>query len=211
MTAEETKEKIFSDEAFVLEEVKRLQFFYGLKREIRYGEERSDMSNPESVAEHVYGMYVLLNYFLPLEDIESNWSRERIEKMILLHDLDEVITGDKIGYLKTKEDVANEEVALIDVYKAIPESMREESELLLKEYHKRETPEAKFVKAIDKIEPIVHLFNEGGKELLARMKTTYEQNASIKIQFFEEFPVIMHFYKVTSTQMFKEGFFFEES
>jgi len=195
-----TKEK-------VLEEVKKLQFFYGLKREIRFGETRTDTTNPESVAEHIYGMHVLFDYFLPLEDPEGKLDKERMRKMITFHDIDEVITGDIVGYLKTEEDKQAEREATITILKGAPESMRQTLTDTLDEYEERESAESRFVKAIDKMDPVIHVFNQNGKELLNRMKTTRDQHDSIKKPYFVGFPIMDKFYSILIEEMDAEGFF----
>ena len=191
----------------VLEEVKKLQFFYGLKREIRFGESRTDATNPESVAEHIYGMHVLFDYFLPLEDPEGNWDKERIRKMITFHDIDEVITGDIVGYLKTEKDKQAEREATKEILEGAPDSMRQTLTDTLEEYEKRESVESRFVKAIDKMDPVIQIFNQNGKELLNRMNTTRDQHDSIKKPYFIGFPIMDRFYSVLIEEMDAEGFF----
>jgi len=187
--------------------MKKLQFFYGLKHEIRFGETRTDATSPESVAEHVYGMHVLCDYFLPLEDPESKLDVERIRKMITFHDVDEVITGDIIGYLKTAKDKQEEAKATITVLSKTPDSMRQMLTGTLREYEARESAESQFVKALDKIEPVVQVFNQSGKELLNRMQTTRAQHDSIKKPYFKNFPIIDCFYSVVIEEMDQQDFF----
>lgn len=100
-----------------------------------------------------------------------------------------------------------EEEARVSVLQSIPESMRTILTPILHEYEARETIEAKFVKAIDKIEPVVHLLNPIGKDLLNRMGTTRAQHDSIKLPYFKPFPVINRFYDVAIEKMDSEGYF----
>ena len=208
MTVAETKEKLFASGEFVFEEFQRLQFFFGLKHEIRYKNERTIVKDAyDSVAEHVYGMHIAFQYFWPLEDEHKSWDATMMLSMITLHDIEEVITGDVIGYDKTEADRQAEAQAMQGVFTKTPEFMKDNVKTLLEAYEKRESKEAKFVKAIDKIEPLIHLYNQEGKEMLHVMGTTFEQNASIKVPHFKEFPVIMRFYEVIASRMKKEGFF----
>ncbi|MEY2665811.1 MAG: hypothetical protein RLZZ480_916, partial [Candidatus Parcubacteria bacterium] len=92
----------------VLRETARLQYLYGLKKVIRYDQNRHETDSTESVAEHVYGMIILAQYFLPLENPEGNWDRARLYEMISVHDVDEIETGDVLGYTKTAETRALE-------------------------------------------------------------------------------------------------------
>ena len=107
---------------------------FGLKTKIRYGEERSEIIDTESVAEHIYGMMILNEYFLTLEDKNNAFDRIRINRMILLHDIDEIETGDMIGYLKTDAHREIERGAQEKVIAKIPESLRESMITLLDEY-----------------------------------------------------------------------------
>ncbi len=206
---EETRKKLLTSDEFVFSELKKLQLLNELKSEIRYGQEREVGDYGDSVAEHIFGMHIAFQYFLPLENPSFDWDKSKMLEMITLHDIDEVITGDTIGYDKTDAHRKAEVLAMKEILQKMPQHMTDNSKALLDEYHERTTIEAKFVKAIDKIETLIYLFEPKGKELLHRMKTTFDQNASIKVQFFEEFPVIMHFYEVCSKRMCEEGYFVE--
>jgi len=194
-------------EVEVLEEIKKLQFFNGLKHEMRYDQKRSTDDGADTVAEHVYGMHILFDYFWPLEDPEKHWDQAKMRLMINYHDLDEVVVGDVIGYLKTAEHKAAEVEAMKTVLESVPQSMRDMIAAIVEEYETRETTEAKFVKAIDKIEPVIQLLNDNGKELLHRMGTTREQHDSIKLPYFLPFPTIKAFYDVAIEKMDREGYF----
>ncbi len=190
----------------ILQEVEKLTYLFGLKYEIRYEQKRGDET--ESVAEHIYGMHILAHYFLELEDSEKKWDRERIFSMITWHDIDELETGDMIGYKKTDADRAREETASNTVLEKLPLCLKEPITVVTHEYHKKETIEAKFVKAIDKIEPNFHLWNEAGKKTLLENKTTEAEQRSIKDPFFREFPYIQQFSEVMTVHMRENGFFY---
>jgi 5'-deoxynucleotidase YfbR-like HD superfamily hydrolase len=206
MKAKDVIVKLLADEAFVLAEMRRLQWLFGLKHEIRYGQKRVNCGG-DSVAEHLYGMQVAFHYFWPLEDQGREWNSEKMLSMITWHDVDEIVVGDTIGYDKTDEHRQAEEQAMEEVYKNLPCHLTASVKALIEEYNAKTTAEARFVKAIDKIEPLIHLFTPEGKDLLQRMGTTFEQNASIKLPFFQDFPVIKRFYEVCSTKMREEGYF----
>lgn len=207
MTVAETREKLLTDDEFLFAEFIRLQWFFGLKYEMRYDEERDNYTGGDSVAEHIYGMMVLFHYFWPLEDLGGKWDKAKILSMVTWHDADELVTGDTTGYLKTEAHREAERAALPVVEKNLPASMRIETMSIIHEYEDRQSTEAKFTKALDKIEPLFHLYNDHGKAHLQRAKTTFAQNASIKVPFFHDFPVIMRFYEVISKRMNDEGYF----
>lgn len=194
-------------EDFVLEELKKIQYLFGLKRVIRYAEDRTDDDSTESVAEHVYAMHVLADYFLPLEDSSQLLNWKKVHDMIRYHDIDELETGDKVGYLKTSADRANETPAAERVIKNMPASLQATVSALIEEYDALSSAEAKFVKAIDRIEPMFHLYDKRGKAVLERLGTTRAQNDSIKTKYVAPYPFIKRFFEVGTNAMEKEGFF----
>jgi putative hydrolase of HD superfamily len=189
----------------VIAEVLKIQYFYGLKKEIRYGETRTDVG--ESVAEHVYGMHILALYFLEREDAEHRWDRSRIYEMITWHDMDELETGDVIGYKKTEADKAREANAIQNVMDKTPNTIKERFTAIFDEYHMQESVESRFVKALDKLEPLFQIYNENGKEILLRNKTTLDDSRRIKDRYVEAFPYMKLFNDVLNRTMDKEGFF----
>jgi len=206
MNLEDIKKSLLTNDDFVLLETKKLQILYQLKQEIRYAKTR-EVRDTESVAEHVFGMLNLIEYFLPLENPLSTWDKSRVQSMTLIHDIDEIETGDTIGYLKTEQDRIEEYNASEKVVGQLPYSLHTDFLKLIKEYNEQITPESTFVKAIDRIEPLFHLYNQTGKAILHDLQTTFEQNASIKEDYVKPFPFIKRFYQVISYTMLKEGFF----
>ncbi|MFT7507717.1 MAG: 5'-deoxynucleotidase YfbR-like HD superfamily hydrolase [Acidimicrobiales bacterium] len=202
--------KIFSKDE-VLQEIHKLQYLYGLKQEIRYGDKRPESTVTESVAEHIYGMHILASYFMPLENPDHSWDREKIYNLITWHDIDEIETGDIIGYLKTDEDRVRESEAKKTVVQKSPELLQRFITDVLCEYQKQETIEAQYVKAIDKIEPLCQIFNENGKKVLLTNGTTLEENRRIKDPYVQKFPYIKHFTEVVSEEMQAQGFFTEST
>jgi putative hydrolase of HD superfamily len=204
MTLEElTRERI-------LEETAKLQYLYGLKRVIRYDQNRHETDSTESVAEHVYGMLILAQYFLLLEDKHGEWDRARIFEMITIHDIDEIETGDVLGYQKTAETRALELDAMKRVLGNAPIHMQEHMNRRVSEYEARETPEAKFAKAIDKIEPLFQIFNEDGRAILKRNQTTAEQSLRIKTPYIQDFPFIKLFAETIHQALVDGGYYWKE-
>jgi len=207
MTIDETKHKILSDADFVASECRKLQTLYKLKSVIRYDFERHEEIDTESVAEHVYGMHVLASYFLPLENSDGSWDKEKIRLMIQYHDADEIITGDKVGYLKTLSDKENEAEAKVSIIRLLPDSLKVSVSEALEEYDEQATAESKFVKAIDKIEPGFHLYNINGIKIVQHLKVTRAENRSIKDKFIAPFSYINRFHNVVEEAMQNEVFF----
>ena len=207
MTLEEyTKEKILSD-------LEKLQRLYNLKRVIRYNQSRNEKIQTESVAEHIYGMHLLAQYFLPLEDPEMKLDRAKLLSMITLHDIDEVDeveNGDIVGYLKTASMREMEIENMQRVVRESPENMQDSMRDLLNEYESRVTPEAQFVKALDKVEPVVHLSHEKVSLLLTEvLECTVEESLGIKTPYIKSFPFIEKFCLTAHKRLEEAGNFWK--
>jgi 5'-deoxynucleotidase YfbR-like HD superfamily hydrolase len=210
MTLEETRKRILEDDEFVLNQSLRLRYLYGLKREIRYALNRHEEVHTESVAEHVYGMHILFGYFLPLEDVQGGWNSDRIQKLITWHDTDEIETGDVITHKKTDQDRTNAKLALGQLFEKIPESLRIEAEALLSEYEAQRTIESRFVKAIDKAEPLFECLEEPSYiEIHHQNNFTKEDSIRVKKPYTKDFPYIDRFCDVLNDYFEENGLFFE--
>ncbi len=199
-----TDERIFDD-------FNRLQYLYKLKEVTRYNQDRHETDSTESVAEHLYGMMLLTEYFLPFEDPEGKLDKAKIFEMILFHDIDEIETGDVLGYRKTEADRARELDAMKRVLAGGPLNMQELMTARVEEYEAKETPEAKFAKAMDKVEPLVQIFNEKWKQVLVKNKTTAEESLRIKTPYIGDFPYVKKFSMTIHDALVAQGFFWSES
>ena len=61
-------------------------------------------NHKESIAEHMYTMYVMAMMYLPATYEEEGYDKDKILKMILIHDLAETLTGDIPHPNKTLQD-----------------------------------------------------------------------------------------------------------
>lgn len=198
-----TKEKVIAETA-------KLQYLYGLKKVIRYNQDRHATDSTESVAEHVYGMLILAQYFLPLEDSKNKLNRTRLYEMITLHDIDEIETGDTLGYHKTAETRALELDAMKRTIEKAPDHLKAHMIERVEEYEAKESPEAKFAKAIDKIEPLFQIFNEEGRVTLKRNRTTAEQSLRIKTPYIQDFPFIKRFAEIIHQSLVDGDYYWQE-
>ncbi len=192
---------------FVLSEVQKLQYLYKLKYEIRYAQNRGEKDYTESVAEHIFGMHLIAQYFLPLVDPTGSLNKTRIYEMATLHDIDEIETGDVLGYIKNETARDNEGAMARLVIERSPGHMQEHMHLLITEYEEQKTLESRFVKAVDKFEPLVHIYNEMGKKVIKSNGTTSLQSESIKDPYLREFTIMYQYYKIIHQVMIDEGFF----
>ncbi len=195
---------MFTEEE-ILAEVQKIQYLYGLKREIRYAEKRADKT--ESVAEHIYGMHICALYFLELENPDHTWNRERIFEMITVHDFDELETGDMIGYLKTASDRENEVTAMGVVLGKIPDVMKRSIEVASTEYQLQNTIESRFVKAIDKIEAQIHTFCDEGKKMSLLNHCEEKAIRTMREPHIIEFLKMHPFFTTVHTKMIEQDYF----
>jgi len=207
MNITETIENIIKSDEFVLSETKKIQYGYGLKRVIRYIVERNEEIATESVAEHVYALHLLADYFLPLEDQNHTMDWTKVHDMLQYHDIDEIETGDIIGYLKTDADREAEETAAEKVLASFPAHLQPKVHAINEEYNAQQSPEAKFAKALDRIEPVFQIYNDNGKKIMHLQKTTKEQAHHHKAPYVSDYPCLKRFFEVIEATMDKEGFY----
>ncbi len=150
-------QKILTDDVFLRQQLDLFVTYFNLKHTIRWAKNR-DGDYTESVAEHVFGMHVLLNYFLPLIDINNTLDKSLIYHMPTWHDMAEAIVSDMTTKLKTQAHEAAEKEAEQMLIETAPEHLKEMLTTIYATYDIRDSVEAKFVKAIDKMEPMFHLY-----------------------------------------------------
>lgn len=104
-------------------------------------------SQVESVADHSYGVALLAWLLCPPE-----LDRARVLELALVHDLAEVVTGDLTPADGVPGDVKEpaERKALAELLSLF--SLRSRALELLDDYQSAASPEARFVKAVDKLE-----------------------------------------------------------
>lgn len=107
----------------------------------RTGWVRAGVNKPESVAAHSWGMATLALKLCPPE-----LDLARVLSMCLVHDLAEVIVGD----LTPHDDIQGDEKHRLERDAML--SMAPEWVDLFDEYESASTPEAKFVKTMDKLD-----------------------------------------------------------
>lgn len=89
----------------------------------------------------------------------------KVLKMVLLHDIVEIDAGDTFLYDTTKNHTNTDEelIAARRIFGILPEDMTKDFIEIWIEFENGETNDAKFAKAIDRLEPILqNLSNQGG-------------------------------------------------
>ena len=106
----------------------------------------------ESVAEHCWQLAVMARLVAPeFPGVDIN----KVVTMCLIHDFGEALTGDIPSFNKTKQDEDNEDLAITELLKYLPEGISAEFTALFSEMAELNTEEAKLFKALDKLEAIV--------------------------------------------------------
>lgn len=187
---------ILEDESFVRTELQKFTQYYNLKHTIRWARDRQgDVT--ESVAEHVFGMHVLANYFLPLEDPTNELDHELVYHYITWHDMAEALVSDMTTKDKTTEHEAAEKRAEAQLVEEAPMHLKSILAGIYKNYDARATKEAAIVKALDKIEPLFHLYflKTSGVHVPDHyaMQWTGDEYRAHRVPYLEQFPIIKKF------------------
>ena len=116
-----------------------LKEILGLKNVLRAGWVRAGIESPESVAAHSWGMSMLALKLAPKE-----LDLTRVLSLCIVHDIPEVRVGDLTPHDDTSTKAEDELNAMTEM---APEWVG-----LFEEYERGKTPEAKFVKQLDKLD-----------------------------------------------------------
>ena len=115
----------------------------------------ADASRRENDAEHAWHMAIMTILL-------SEYSNEEIDllktiTMLLIHDIVEIDAGDTYAYdEKGKENQAErEEKAAKRIFNMLPEDQAEKMIALWHEFEAQRTPEAKFARCMDNIQPMM--------------------------------------------------------
>lgn len=138
----------------------------------------------ENDAEHAWHMAVMAYLLKEYSNREIDIAKVMI--MCLIHDVVEIDAGDTYAYdeenLKTqkrREDKAKERI-----FSILPEDQKAEFIALFDEFEACQTPEAKFAKAMDNIQPLIlNNSNRGGdwKEHGAKASRIYKRHQKTKL------------------------------
>lgn len=113
----------------------------------------SDSSRRENSAEHSWHLamlaFVLVKYASDKVDIL------KVVKMLLIHDLVEIEAGDAFLHdpEAQKQQDLKEAAAAERIFSLLPDDQRDQLHDCWKEFEQGETPEARFAKALDRVQP----------------------------------------------------------
>lgn len=116
----------------------------------------------ENDAEHAWHMAIMI--YLLKEYSNEEFDVTKAMMMALIHDIVEIDAGDTYAYdvenKKTQEE--REKKAAERIFSILPEEQQQELKGLFEEFEAGETKEAKFVRAMDNLQPLLlNNFNNG--------------------------------------------------
>lgn len=113
------------------------------------------ITKPESVADHSFRCAILAMCIGDLLGVDA----EKLIRMLLLHDIQESITGDYDYYAKeeigTSTVKLQERIAIKDILSRLPTKLKRKYNAIWQEYEDKTTREAKLANDIDKIEMLI--------------------------------------------------------
>jgi putative hydrolase of HD superfamily len=122
-----------------------------------------DDSRFENAAEHSW--HVMLFALVLAEHAEEDMHIDRVLRMLLLHDLVEIDAGDTPihGAVDARAQQAAEQAAADRLFGMLPADQAATFRALWEEFEAAETADARFAKAIDRVQtPLANLANGGG-------------------------------------------------
>ncbi len=203
------------NEEYVLAEIEKLKYPYGLNSVIRFNLKREETFQTQSVAEHVTNMIFLAHYFRDLEDPRHELDFEKVIKLIMTHDMGEIETGDVIVVHKKESHEILEREAIKLVRQKSPEFIAKEIESLYEEFESPETQEGRYARAIDKLEGQMFWMDKKGVEMVVHIHKTVGLKTKIvhpihMKKVFDmlddyNFPVIKRFLEVMEKKKYSYG------
>ena len=138
---------------------------------------------PENDAEHSWHLAMMA--IILAEHSNEPIDVAKVMKMVLIHDIVEIDSGDVFAYDTTKShDNFDEELkAARRIFGILPEEQAEEFINLWIEFEEMKTPESKFARALDRLEPLLqNASNNGGtwREFDVKYDKVIEKKKAIK-------------------------------
>ncbi len=120
----------------------------------------------ENSAEHSWHLAMMAMVLAEHANAEVNLLR--VLKMLLVHDVVEIDAGDTYCYDTGGNDskAEREMAAAHRIFGLLPNDQRDEMHQLWEEFEARQTPEARFAAALDRLMPILHNYYTQGRSWL---------------------------------------------
>lgn len=117
-----------------------------------------DRSRRENTAEHSW--HIALAAVLLAEHAGDGVDVGRVVRMLLVHDVVEIDAGDTFAYDEAGHEgkLERERAAAERIFGLLPDDQTAELSALWEEFEARETPDARFANAVDRLQPMLHNF-----------------------------------------------------
>jgi putative hydrolase of HD superfamily len=139
-------EKLIKQINFIIE-IDRIKFIFRKTKLF-------DGSRHENDAEHSWHLAMMA--MVLAEHANEKIDIGKVIKMVLVHDLPEIDTGDTIIYSKQQGLIGEDEYKAANrIFGILPAEQRDEITGLWKEFEEKKTAESKFAAAIDRLEPVM--------------------------------------------------------
>ena len=168
--------------------------FAHVERSPRYDETRR-----ENDVEHSYMLALVANELAAL--LYPNLEAGKVTQFAIVHDLPETVTGDVKTFQFTNEQMAAKHAVEQNAMDGLIQTLPSYTAELLTAYEQQEVPEARFVKAVDKLLPVIVDILGAGKKVMNEdygVTTSDELQASHNklhsriANSFEEFPPLVN-------------------
>ncbi|MFH1637652.1 MAG: HD domain-containing protein [Candidatus Woesearchaeota archaeon] len=181
-----------------MKKISELRKFYQLKsvyREAPVGDRK------ESSAEHTWSCLILADYFMSKIKLD----RLKVYELLLYHDVVEIEAGDIPIHHEAERNNKKEaeRKAMEKLKEELPQELRPKLSQLFKEFEESSSTEARFARAIDRIDAVIHELDykkhwKGWSEAQLRK---YNEEA------IKDFPEIKEFFEEVVKFVNKEGYF----
>ena len=165
--------------------LKQISFIKEIDK-IKYIQRKTKLFNsdrPENDAEHSWHLAMMT--MVLAEHADTPVDVLKVLKMVLIHDIVEIDAGDTFIYdtLKSHTNTDNELMAAKRIFGLLPQEQADELLAIWEEFETGVTNEAKFARAMDRMEPLLqNTSNNGGtwKEFDVDYSQVYEKKKVIK-------------------------------
>ena len=148
----------------------------------------SNGSRPESVAEHCWHLSLLALVLEP--HAPSGIDLIHVRDLITIHDLVEVYAGDTWFYADDADTAAREAASAQKLVALLPEDGRDQLRSKINEFQAQKTLEARYVRALDVLHPMVVSYAPGGLVDESAQRLRASMILDRKRPYLEAFPVL---------------------
>ena len=122
-----------------------------------------DTSRQETDAEHSWHIAVMALLFKEYANAKSV-DLFKVVQMLLIHDIVEIDAGDTFIYDKQQNEhkEVREQEAAQRLFGLLPQDQEHEFQQLWEEFEAQTSPEAKFARALDSLQPLILAYMNGG-------------------------------------------------